>query len=99
MNILNRTVKLLSKRNILIRLTGKGRTERAADLFKFAHNHIWIIKKVTVYKLPRFVFGNLHPFGHYIRHSFTLLQEQNIRRNLCSGVFLKGVIRQANSAD
>jgi len=34
------------------------------------------------------------------RHSvFTLLQKQNIRRNLCSGVFLKSVIRQADSTD
>ena len=99
MYVLNCSVKLLGKRNILIRLTGKGRTERTADLFEFAHNHIGIIKKILIYKLSRFVFGNHHPFGHYICNTLSFLQKQNICRNLCSGVFLKGVIRQANSAD
>ena len=58
-----------------------------------------MLYKVAVHRNAVLVCAEMHPVRLNIYNAVTLLQDENIRNDFRSGVALKGVIRQTDSAE
>ena len=99
MDIGNGFVQKLGKVGIFIRDNGIFFAESAGHGFPFAKYHFGMSDKVGVHLHAVFIGVQVYPFRLKVNEPIPFLQDQNIRNNLRSGVSLKGVVRQSNSAE
>ena len=99
MNVCNGFAELLCKVSSLIRYTEGFRTETPRYHFHLAEYHFGMLYKVAVHRNAVLVCAEMHPVRLNIYNAVTLLQDENIRNDFRSGVALKGVIRQTDSAE
>ena len=97
MNIGNGFAELLGKVCPLVRDAGGFGTETPRHHFHLSEYHFGMLNKVAVHQDTVFIRAELYPIRLYIHNAVTLLQNQNIRNDLRSGVTLKGVVRQTDS--
>ena len=93
MNVGNGFVKLLGKVCTLKGFAGGFKSETPRYHFHLTEYHFGVLDEIAVHRYPVFVRAELHPIRLYIHNAVTLLQDQNIRHDLRSGVALKGVVR------
>ena len=70
---------------------------RPADHLHVAQHHFRVVHKIGVHPDAIGVGGQMHPIGLNIHQSVTLLEEDNVRCDLCAGSGLEGIIRQPDS--
>ena len=99
MNIGNGFAELLGKVCPLVRNAGGFGTETPRHHFHLSEYHFGMLNKVAVHQDTVFIRAELYPIQLYIHNAVTLLQNENVRHDLCSGIALEGVIRQTDSAD
>ena len=99
MNIGNGFAELLGKVCPLVRYAGGFGTETPRHHFHLSEYHFGMLNKVPVHQDTVFIRAELYPIQLYIHNAVTLLQNKNVRHDLCSGIALEGVIRQTDSAD
>ena len=99
MNVCNGFTELLCKVSALIRYTGGFGTETPRYHFHLTEYHFGMLYKVAVHRNAVLVCAEMHPVRLNIYNAVTLLQDENIRNDFRSGVALKGVIRQTDSAE
>ena len=61
-------------------------------------HHLRVFQIIAVERNTVLGLSALHPFGQLLRGAVTLLEKENIRRDLSSGVGLEGVVWQADRA-
>ena len=76
--------------------TGRLRPIGAADLLHITQNHFRVVNEILVHLEAAFIDTKMHPVGFNIYERISLLQEQNIGRDLRAGSALEGVIGQAD---
>ena len=91
-NIGNGIVKLFGKVYSLIRNAGGFGSETPRYHFHLTEYHFGMLDEIAVHRYTVFVRAELHPIRLYIHNAVTLLQDQNIRHDLRSGVALKSVV-------
>ena len=65
----------------------------------FAQNHFRMGDEIAVHRKPACGFAKPHPLRLGFRRCFPLLQEQDIRRDLCTRIGLERIIRQTDRAE
>ena len=101
--------KLFRKHSPLNRHTGGfvciSVKRKLHTLFHFTEYHFGVVDEIVVYGNALAVSADIAPIGaeaaskHFHSHFLTLLEEQNIRSDLCSCVSFESVVRQTDSAD
>ena len=99
MDVLNCILKKLSEICAVISDTGRLHTVRSADKLHITQNHFGIIHEIGVHLDAVFIGSKVYPFGFNVDQTVTLLEEDNIRSDLCTSSSLKGIIRQANRSE
>ena len=72
---------------------------RSADKLHIAQNHFGIIHEIGVHLDAVFIGCKVYPFGFNINQPVTLLEEDNIRSDFCTGSGLEGIIRQTDCSE
>ena len=99
MNIGNRVVQQTFKVGVFVWLTGRFFAEPSRHHLHLTENHIGMIDKVAVHLDTVFIGIQVYPIRFNVNDTVTLLENQNIGYDLCSGVSLKGVVRQTDRAE
>ena len=99
MNVLDGIPQEVPKLCIFISNTGGLQAVRPADHLHVAQHHFRVVHKIGVHPDAIGVGGQMHPIGLNIHQSVTLLEEDNVRCDLCAGSGLEGIIRQPDSAE
>ena len=99
MNVLDGIPQEVPKLCIFISNTGGLHAVRPADHLHVAQHHFRVVHKIGVHPDAIGVGGQMHPIGLNIHQSVTLLEEDNVRCDLCAGSGLEGIIRQPDSAE
>ena len=77
-DILNSFRQQRFQRLLRIRLAGRRGAERPGHHLHLAQHHVGVVDEITVHLDAVLVGGKVYPFGFYIHHALTLLQEQNV---------------------
>ena len=77
-DILNGLRQQCFQRLLRVRLTGGRGAERPGHHLHLAQHHVGMVDEVAVHLDAVLVGGKVYPFGFYIHHALTLLQEQNV---------------------
>ena len=99
MNVLDGIPQEIPKLCIFISNTGGLHAVRPADHLHVAQHHFRVVHKIGVHPDAIGVGGQMHPIGLNIHQSVTLLEEDNVRCDLCAGSGLEGVVRQSDTAE
>ena len=99
MDIGNGFVKLFRKVSIFIGYTGSFGTEPTGYHLHLTKNHFRVLHEVAVHFDAVLGGVKLYPLRFDVDDPVPLLQDENVRHDLCSGIALEGVIRQTDSAD
>ena len=91
-------MELLRKRNILQGFYGVVDAVGGAFGAVFAHDHFRVSQEIAVDGETVFGLSKMHPIRFQIQRPFTLLQEQNIRNHLRTGVGFEGGVGKPDSA-
>ncbi len=94
----NRLVELACKVSVLIGRNGHFLAEPARYHLNLAQHHFGVLDKVRVHPEPVFIGVKMNPIWLNIHESVTLLQDENVRYHLRTGVALEGIVGQADSA-
>ena len=99
-NVLDCLRKLFGKHRALDGFTGGFRVVavQARAAYHFPQHHLRVRQIVAVERYSIFGFRALHPLRQLLRGTVTLLENENIRRDLGARVVLKGIVRQADRA-
>ena len=92
-------MKQLRQRYIPIGFTGGVKTKACAFHFHLAQNHLWVLHKIAVHRNTVLIGVKVYPIWLCVNHSVTLLQKENVARNLCACVCSESVIRQSDSSE
>jgi len=65
---------------------------------QLAQNHIRVVYEILVDGKTIFGLAKLHPCGFDVRRAVTLLQEDNVRNDICTGVGSERIVGQTDSA-
>ena len=99
MNVLDGIPQEVPKLCIFISNTGGLHAVRPADHLHVAQHHFRVVHKIGVHPDAIGVGGQMHPIGLNIHQSVTLLEEDNVRCDLCAGSGLEGVVRQPDRTE
>ena len=77
-DILNSLRQQCFQRLLRVRLAGRRGAERPGHHLHLAQDHIRVVDEITVHLDAIFISGEMHPLRLNIRHSFPLLEEQNV---------------------
>ena len=92
-NIGNGIIKLFRKVGIFIGYTGSFGTEPSGYHLHLTKNHFRVLHEVAVHFDAVLGGVKLYPLRFDVDDPVPLLQDENVRYDLCSGVALKGVVR------
>ena len=93
MDIGNGFVKLFRKVSIFIGNTGSFGTEPPGYHLHLTKHHFRVLHEVAVHLNSVLSGVKLYPLRFNVDDPVPLLQDENVRYDLCSGVALKGVVR------
>jgi len=99
LDVLHRFCKLVGKADAL-----KGRNRQFLSSIlgafggEYAQNHLRVVHKILVDGKVIFGLAKLHPCGFDVRRAVTLLQEDNVRNDICTGVGSERIVGQTDSA-
>ena len=97
MDIGNGFVHLFRKIGVFIGYTGSFETEPPGYHLHLAKYHFGMLYEVMVHFDAVLGGVELYPLRFDVDDPVPLLQDENVRYDLCSGVALKGVVRQTDS--
>ena len=99
MDVLDCILKEFSKLCIFISNTGGLHAVRPADHLHVAQHHFRVVHKIGVHPDAIGVGGQMHPIGLNVHQSVTLLEEDNVRCNLCAGSGSESVVGQPDCTE
>ena len=98
MNILHRIMQLVGKLQSLDRVHGVVHTMSSAYRLLSAQHHFRVVDKIPVDGKSVLRLSGLSPFRHNVQRAVPLLQENDVRNDLCTSVFLESVIGQTDGS-
>ena len=98
MNVLYRFMELLCKRNILQGLHGVVDAMGGAFGAVFAHDHFRVFQEIAVNGVAVLCLPQMHPVRFNFDRAIPLLQEDNVRHYLCTGIGFEGGVGKPDSA-
>ena len=98
MNVLHSIMQLVGKLQSLDRVHGVVHTMSSAYRLLSAQHHFRVVDKIPVDGKSVLRLSGLGPFRHDVQRAVTLLQENDVRNDLCTSVFLESVIGQTDGS-
>ena len=98
MNILHRIMQLVGKLQSLDRVHGVVHTMCSAYRLLSAQHHFRVVDKIPVDGKSVLRLSGLSPFRHNVQRAVPLLEENDVRNDLCTSVFLESVIGQTDGS-
>ena len=98
MNILHRIMQLVGKLQSLDRVHGVVHTMSGAYRLLSAQHHFRVVDKIPVDGKPVLRLSGLGPFRHNVQRAIPLLEEDDVRYHLGTGILFERVIRQTDSS-
>ena len=98
MNILHRIMQLVGKLQSLDRVHGVVHTMSSAYRLLSAQHHFRVVDKIPVDGKPVLRLSGLGPFRHDVQRAVPLLEEDDVRYHLGTGILFERVIRQTDSS-
>ena len=98
MNILHRIMQLVGKLQSLDRVHGVIHTMSSAYRLLSAQHHFRVVDKIPVDGKPVLRLSGLGPFRHDVQRAIPLLEEDDVRYHLGTGILFERVIRQTDSS-
>ena len=98
MNILHRIMQLVGKLQSLDRVHGVVHTMSSAYRLLSAQHHFRVVDKIPVDGKPILCLSGLSPFRHDVQRAVPLLEEDDVRYHLGTGILFERVIRQTDSS-
>ena len=99
MEVLYRFGKQLGQVCVLVGPAGAVHAESGGFHDHIAQHHFRVLHKITVHTDTVFIGVQMHPIRLDVRHTVTLLQEDNVAGDFGSGVGLKRIVGQSDSPD
>ena len=99
LNVLDGVMKQLRQRYILIGFAGGVETKACAFHFHLAQNHLWVLHKIAVHRNAVLIGIKVYPIWLDVCNAVTLLQKENVARNLCACVCPESVVWQSDSSE
>ena len=99
MKIADRVPELLGQVRAVLGFAGAVHAKAGAFHDHVAQHHIRVLHKIAVHTDAVFIGIQMHPIRLNVRHTVTLLQEDNVAGDFRTGVALEGVVREADRAD
>ena len=98
MNILHRIMQLVGKLQSLDRVHGVVHTMSSAYRLLSAQHHFRVVDKIPVDGKSVLRLSGLSPFRHDVQRAVPLLEEDDVRYHLGTGILFERVIRQTDSS-
>ena len=98
MNVLHSIMQLVGKLQSLDRVHGVVHTMSSAYRLLSAQHHFWVVDKIPVDGKPVLRLSGLGPFRHDVQRAVPLLEEDDVRYHLGTGILFERVIRQTDSS-
>ena len=98
MNILHSIMQLVGKLQSLDRVHGVIHTMSSAYRLLSAQHHFRVVDKIPVDGKPILRLSGLRPFRHDVQRTVPLLEKDDVRYNLGTGILFERVIRQTDSS-
>ena len=98
MNILHRIMQLVGKLQSLDRVHGVVHTMSSAYRLLSAQHHFRVVDKIPVDGKPVLRLSGLGPFRHDVQRAVPLLEEDDVRYHLGTGILFERVIGQTDSS-
>ena len=98
MNVLHSIMQLVGKLQSLDRVHGVIHTMSSAYRFLSAQHHFRVVDKIPVDGKPVLRLSGLGPFRHDVQRAVPLLEEDDVRYHLGTGILFERVIRQTDSS-
>ena len=98
MNVLHRIMQLVGKLQSLDRVHGVVHTMSGAYRLLSAQHHFRVVDKIPVDGKPVLRLSGLGPFRHDVQRAVPLLEEDDVRYHLGTGILFERVIRQTDSS-
>ena len=98
MNVLHSIMQLVGKLQSLDRIHSVIHTMSSAYRLLSAQHHFRVVDKIPVDGKSVLRLSGLGPFRHDVQRAVTLLQENDVRNDLCTSVFLESVIGQTDGS-
>ena len=96
MNVLHSIMQLIGKLQSLDRVHGVIHTMSGAYRLLSAQHHFWVVDKIPVDGKPILRLSDLGPFRHDVQRAVPLLEEDDVRYHLGTGILFERVIRQTD---
>ena len=98
MNILHRIMQLVGKLQSLDRVHGVVHTMSSAYRLLSAQHHFRVVDKIPVDGKSVLRLSGLSPFRHDVQRAVPLLEEDDVRYHLGTGILFERVIRQTDDS-
>ena len=98
MNVLHSIMQLVGKLQSLDRVHGVIHTMSGAYRLLSAQHHFRVVDKIPVDGKPVLRLSGLGPFRHDVQRAVPLLEEDDVRYHLGTGILFERVIRQTDSS-
>ena len=98
MNVLHSIMQLVGKLQSLDRVHGVIHTMSSAYRLLSAQHHFRVVDKIPVDGKPVLRLSGLSPFRHDVQRAVPLLEEDDVRYHLGTGILFERVIRQTDSS-
>ena len=98
MNVLHSIMQLVGKLQTLDRVHGVVHTMSSAYRLLSAQHHFRVVDKIPVDGKPVLRLSGLSPFRHDVQRAVPLLEEDDVRYHLGTGIFLESVIGQTDGS-
>ena len=98
MNVLHSIMQLVGKLQSLDRVHGVVHTMSSAYRLLSAQHHFRVVDKIPVDGKPVLRLSGLGPFRHDVQRAVPLLEEDDVRYHLGTGILFERVIRQTDSS-
>ena len=100
MDVLNGVVQQRTQFKVFIRLNGEILLAVLCTLRSLpSENHFGVFKEIAVNGEPVLILTKMYPVGFNLNGTVTLLQEDDVGDNICTGIRFEGVIRQSNCTE
>ena len=99
MNVLDGIPQEVAKLCIFIGNTGGLHAMGSTDHLHIAQHHFGVGHKIGVHLDAVLIGGQMYPFGFNVDQPVALLEEEDVRCDLCAGSGLEGIVRQPDSTE
>ena len=98
MNVLHSIMQLVGKLQSLDRVHGVIHTMSSAYRFLSAQHHFRVVDKIPVDGKPILRLSGLSPFRHDVQRTVPLLEKDDVRHHLGTGILFERIIGQTDSS-